>query len=211
MPRALLQEGNIEIWDIDKKVKLEVAANAINQPISWFPDGRHLAYVKLVPRDELPKDAPGLSVFGEYFGETWDELPAICVLDIETSKSRFLHVGWTPVVAFDGKSILVGGWDRQSKFSWYSFDNERRQSSPARWPGDAGGAIAKPAHNIVLYKGLPTAGEPIEYTKGNSLVGGARPMVTLKLAFIDSNRFQTVVPAIDYRDPVSFGQVIDHK
>ena len=208
-PRALLHEGKIEIWDIEKGVKHEATAKAINQPMSWFPDGKRLAYAKLVPRDELPKEALGLAEFGEYFGDSWDEVPAIFVLDVESGKSNFMHVGWTPVVAFDGNSVLVGGVDKRLKFSWRRFLVEEQKSVAVNWPGDAGGAIAMPSKDIVIYKGLPTAGAPLEFTKSNSLVGGPKPMVTLKVAVIDSDQFQSVIPAIDYRDPVSFGRVLN--
>jgi hypothetical protein len=193
MPRALLSEGNIEIWDIDKKLKHEVTTKAINQPMSWFPDGKRLAYVKLVPRVELPKEALGLDEFGEYFGESWDKLPAIYILDVETNKSSFLHVGWTPVVASDGKSILVGGWDRHSKFSWYCVRNEGRESAPVRWPGGAGDVISLPAHNIVLHKCLPN-------TNVNHYA--------IQIALIDSEKFQTLVAEFNPHALASFGHVI---
>ncbi len=47
-----------------------------------------------------------------------------------------------------------------------------RQSESVHWPGEAGGAIAAPADNIVLYWGLPTTGALIKYTKGNSIFHG---------------------------------------
>jgi hypothetical protein len=154
MPRALLNEGNIEVWDTEQKRKLDVTAEAIDQPMSWFPDGKRLAYVRLVPRDELPKEALGLDKFGKYFGESWGEIPAIYVLDIDSAKSSFLHVGWKPVVSMAGDTVLVGGWDNRSEFSWRRFQHERQESSPVRWAGDASGAIAMPASDTVLL-GLP--------------------------------------------------------
>jgi hypothetical protein len=207
MPKALLHEGNIEIWDVERKVKHEVTAKAIDQPLSWFPDGKRLAYVTLVSRDMLPRETLGLAEFGEYFGEKWDEVPANFVLDIENGKSSLMHIGWTPVVAFDGKSVLVGGWDKRSQFSWRQFLVEGQKSVAVKWPGDAGGAIAMPAKDVVIYRGLPTAGAPREFTKSNSLVGGPKPMVTLKVALLDLDEFQTVLPQVDSRDPVSFGRV----
>ena len=191
MPKALLYEGNLEIWDVEKKRKHEATAKAINLPMSWFPDGKRLAYVKLVPRDELPKEALGLAEFGEYFEERWDEIPAVFVLDVESRKSSFLHVGWTPVVASDGKSILVGGWDQHSKFSWKRIRGGR-DSAPVRWPGD-GEAFSLPADNIVLYKGSSV--------KGTSW--------TINAALIDSEKYLTLIPEFDPHFLASFGRVLN--
>lgn len=210
MPRALLHEGNLEIWDVAKKLRHNVTTKAIDQPMSWFPDGKRLAYVKLVPRNELPESATGLEKFGQYFGESWNVVPAIHILDAETGQSIFVHVGWVPVVSFDGKAILVGGWDDHSEFTWNRLQLESRDTTPIKWPGDAGGAIAAPTENIVLYKGLPTAGAPIKYTKNNSPLRGPKLILTLKVAVIDSDDFQTVVPEIDPRDLVSFGRVLNN-
>ena len=61
----------------------------------------------------------------------------------------------------------------------------------------------------VWLDGLPTAKAPREFTKSNSLVGGPKPMVTLKVALLDLDEFQTVLPQVDSRDPVSFGRVLN--
>jgi hypothetical protein len=187
---------------------LDVTARALNQPMSWFPDGKRLAFVKLVGRDELPKHAIGLAEFGGYFGESWNAIPSIYVLNIESGQTSFLHVGWTPVVSGDGKAVLVGGWDNRSKFSWNCYRLDSGESLPVQWPGDAGGAIALPADNIVLYKGLPTAGGPLESTKNNNEHRGPKFMIALNVALIGSDGFQTVVADFDPRDLVSFGRVL---
>jgi hypothetical protein len=175
--------------------------------MSWFPDGKRLVSVKLVPRDQLPNPPLGLEAFGKYAGKSWDEVPAVYVLDIQSGTSTFLHVGWTPIVSSDGKMVLVGGWDDQMEFTWRRVTVPDRRSVPVRWPGDAGGAIAAPCEDVVLYWGLPTTGAPIKYTKHNSMFhGGPKLMLTLKLALFDTNRFQTMALEINPRSLVSFGR-----
>src|SRR5262249_7248166 len=148
----------------------------------------------------------GLEAFGKYGGKSWDEVPAVYMLDIQSGTSTFLHVGWTPIVSSDGKMVLVGGWNDQMEFTWRRVTLSNRRSVPVRLPGDAGGAIAAPSEDIVLYWGLPTTGAPIKYTRHNSLFhGGPKLMLTLKVAVFDTNQFQTVAPEINPRSLVSFG------
>jgi hypothetical protein len=55
MPGALLGVGTIEIWDVARRKSLAFDAMALDQPMSWFPDGMRLAYVKLVPSNQSSK------------------------------------------------------------------------------------------------------------------------------------------------------------
>jgi len=203
MPRALLYEGDLEIWDIAERRQLKLTTKAINQPMSWFPDGKRLACVKLVPRSELPEAPDGLEKFGNYFGEIWDQVPVIHVVNIETGESKSLHVGWTPIVSRDGKAVFVGGWDNHAKFTWNRFDLESRVSSAVRWPGDASGLFAAPSESLVLYTGPATADGPIESTRNDKRDSS----LAVRIAAIDSNNSQSVGPTLDIRDLISFGQV----
>jgi hypothetical protein len=196
MPGALLSEGNLEIWNVDEKSKLDVTSKAINEPMSWFPDGKRLAYVRLVSRDELEKGAAGLEQFGQYFGKLWDSVPAIYVLTIDTGETQFLHVGWMPIVSWDGHEVLVGGWDDRGKYSWVRVQMQPRKASPVQWPGgNAAGAIAVPAENVVMFTGLPTAGA----------VRDPKRPCAVKLAIMDSEKFCTLIPDFHLLDLISFG------
>jgi hypothetical protein len=208
MPKALLFVGKIEIWDVETRKPLAVDTKALDNPMSWFPDGKRLAYVKLVPRNQLAETSPGLDAFGTYGGERWDEVPAVYTLDTESGISTFLHVGWTPIVSSNGKTILVGGWNEKMDFTWRSFRPSNHQSVTVRWPGDHGGAIAMPTENMVLYWGSPTTGLRTKHKPLDNIGhGGPKPVVTLKVADVGSGEFQTVVPDIDPRILVSFGQI----
>jgi hypothetical protein len=64
-----------------------------------------------------------------------------------------------------------------------------------------------PAENVVLYTGLPTVAAPSKRPKIKSPLRGPQPKLTIKIAELDSNDFQTLVPDVDSRDFLSFGKV----
>ena len=83
---------------------------------------------------------------------------------------------------------------------------ETGDSKRVRWPGDAQGTIGAPSQKLVLYWGWPTDGTAIEYTEHYSPLGGPKPMLTIKVAEVNSAKFCTVVPYLDPRAQVSFGR-----
>ncbi len=204
MTGALLTLGQVEIWNAVEKAQEDAEVVALDEPMSWFPDGKKLAYAALVKRDELPADAPGLDRFGVYFGEIWDEIPAIFVYDLETKASRFVHVGWRPVVAPDGQSLLIAGWQDET-YSLMRFDLASGTSSPITVPGIVGDVIGISRDNLILYVGLPTTGATIEFTKNNSPLRGPKQVLTVKVVNEAGDQFATLVPAIDPRSQASFG------
>jgi hypothetical protein len=206
MPGALLHSGKIEIWDVSQQAPLEIDVTALDLPMSWFPDGKRLAYVMLVPRDKLPESLLGLEDFGNDGANRWEEVPAVYVLDLETKESTFLHVGWTPIVSYDGRAVLIGGWNQNMEFSWRRMDLEQQRSARVSLPGDAGRAVAVPTEQLVLYWGFPTTGAPVKWSDNNSSLVGPKLMLTIKAGMTDSNQFQTVVSEIDPRSLVSFGR-----
>lgn len=203
MPMALLTLGNIEIWDATAKSGHLIEVSALDEPMSWFPDGQHLAYATLVKRSELPLEASGLELFGTYYGKAWDEIPAIFIYDVTSKKSRFLHVGWQPVVSADGKSVLVGGYAADD-FRWVRADSETGRSTPINLPGVVGAVIAT-VGELTCYVGLPTAGAKIELTKNNSPLRGPKEMLTIKVSDDSGKKFKTLSPSIDPRSQASFG------
>jgi hypothetical protein len=200
-PSAHLDVGSLEVWDVANETGREAGTTALDASLlSWFPDGKRLAYAELVSRDQLGKVAEDLGDFLAGFGR-WDKIPAVHVLDVATGKKSLLHPGWDPVVSADGKTVLVKNFDGRYR----RVEVQSRKSRAVEWPGGWGSAIALLDGHLVLYWGLPTTGAPPRYTEHNSPLRGPKPMLTLKLAQVDSKKFQTVVPFIDPRCKVSFG------
>jgi hypothetical protein len=199
MPSAYLSAGTVEIWDVTKKTGTKTGVKAL-EGLAWFPDGKRLAYVKLVERKAVPGDQPADSL-GTSF-ERWPKIPAVFVRDVDAQTETFLHVGWHPVVSFDGQSVLVsdneGGWRR--------VDVLTGKSASATWPG-LWMPIAVPAKDVVLSLCVPTKGAKVRFTEHNSPLVGPKEMLSLKLASVNGNGFQTVVRHIDPRTRVSFGRV----
>jgi hypothetical protein len=203
MPQALLNVGKLEIWDIATMSALKLRPSAMDAPLSWFPDGKRLAYVRLMPVTHLPGAATGFERFGAYLGNRWDKVPAVYILDLQSGKSSFLHVGWVPIVSCDGETVLIGGWDNHSAFSWNRYDMKTKQTAQVKWPGDTGSAIAIPGSDLVLYWGLLTKGRPAQ-TPGVDGTTSPRPLLSIKAASIDSPRFQTIID-VDAKGLASFG------
>jgi len=86
-------------------------------------------------------------------------------------------------------------------FSWRVVDLRDRSSRPIQLPGDAQGAVAAPAENLVLYWGSPTKIPPVKHAEGPN----SERMLSLKMALIGSGEPQTVVSEIEYLSAVSFG------
>ena len=209
MPRALLNVGQIEMWNVVKKSGDNTHVMALDEPISWFPDGKRFAYTRLVARKELPAQANGLEQFGTYFGLAWDEVPAIYIFDVDSRKSAFLYVGWRPVVSCDGKTVLIGGWGRE-EFAWRTVNFNTGDSSPLALPGIAGDILAAPAGELFIYWGLPTTGTPVKHTTSNSPLRGPKLMLTIKVADAKAATLQTIVPYIDPRSHASYGPAGRH-
>lgn len=200
-PSFPLRIGPLELWELRGKSGVETEIHALDRRMSWFPDATRLAYVELVPAEKAPAvSAPDADQFGAGF-RGWEAVPVVRVLDVKTRERRTLHLGWDPVVSSDGGSVLL----RDGENRWRLVDVRSGVSRPVAWPGDAGGAIALAPGNLVLYWGLPTRGSPPEYTRIYSESVGPRPMKTLKVAELETKRFQTVISSIDPRREVSIG------
>jgi hypothetical protein len=197
MPRSLLHVGTIEIWDLQTKKGRETRIKAVDEGLAWFPDGRRLAYVKLAVPPRFAMSDEEVTSFGEGT-EEWGAVPSVYVHDVDADTDSFLHVGYRPVVAADGKSVLVANLTNERRL----VDAATRKSEVVTWPGGASAPVAIPAKEMVISWGLPTVGSKVKYSENNREM-----LLTLKIARFSSTEFQTVVPYIGRFSPVSFGQI----
>lgn len=204
MPSAALNLGSVEIWDVEKRIRTKNGFKML-EGLAWFPDGKRLAFVKFIdPKvaaaSGLQTDSPGKPFQG------WTKVPAVFIRDVDAETESFLHVGWHPIVAFDSESVLVS--DNQN--AWKRVDVATGKSINATWPG-LWTPIASPTKDVVLSLCLPTKGVNLRFTEHNSPLVGRKEMLSLKLAKVNGDGFQTVVPYIDPRAGVSFGRVRQRK
>lgn len=198
-PKAYIGMGQLEIWDIFRKNNLDTQIVAINNSLAWFPGGKKLVYSKFINRKEVPTQDSGDKILLR-FGK-WIEVPAVFVYNIKDGTESFLHVGWSPKVATDGKSIIIADFER----NYYLVELSTKKTMPVILPGGIGKIIAFTSPNTILYLGAPTAGVSPEWTKSNSPLVGPKAMLSLKLLDLSTGDFQTVKNSIDPRRSISYG------
>jgi hypothetical protein len=204
-PDALLSEGELEVWSLDKRERASVRAALLDDSLCWYPDGKRLAYTALVPASDAERvfrNQVGLSdSFGRKYMK-WKRVPIVHVIDISTGESRWLHVGERPVLSPDGRILLVRDFEQQ----WRILDVDSNQSKPFDAPGAVyPGAIALVDSQTALYWALQTAGAETKFTDNNSPVVGKKQMRSLKIVDLRDGRYQTVISYLDPRRSVSFG------
>jgi hypothetical protein len=204
IPSANLRGGSLEIWNVEKKAGIKTSFRVL-EGLSWFSDGKRLAYAKLIDAKALPAPKGHTDSLDTSF-PGWDRVPAVFIRDVDSETESFLHIGLHPIVSFDGQSVLVS----DHKNAWKRVDAATGKCTTATWPG-LSTPIASPTKDIVLSLCLPTKGAKVRFTEHNSPMQGPTEMLSLKLARVNANDFQTVIPYFDARTRVSFGQVRQQK
>jgi hypothetical protein len=200
MPSALLFEGSIEIWNIDQKLREKTDLQAVDEGLSWFPDGKRLAYVKMIDRASNQQLIDPADPMAESYIQ-WDRIPAIFIRDVGTDTETFLHVGWHPNVSVDGSKVLIFGFGGSA----YCDEVATGRTYPLTGPGKDG-PIAMLDDNTLLASCYPTAGTKVKF-EGAWPVNGPGEIWAIKLTRIDSWDFQTVIPYVAGGMDISFGQI----
>lgn len=199
MPGSLLLNGTLEVWNVVDGVRVPSQQAALDLPMSWFEGGRQLCFVKLVARTDLPASVGELDACGS-FVRAWDEVPAVHVLDLDSGRSRFLHVGWLPVVASDGRSVLVGWWHSDSELAWRRVDVATGQASPLPLPREAQCLAALPFDRVVFRAAMDSE----EHASGR-WPSGRPPRLAVWIARPGIDERASLLDDLDPLDCVSFG------
>ncbi len=206
-PRAYLQEGMLQICDANSGAVSTIAPAAIDEGISWFPDGKRLAFVTTAPAKEIGRTEKPIDDWYVPASDDSDRVLAVGIFDIASKQLSIFHSGWLPVVATDGQSMLISDMDVQLPDGTYSHHTRRfsvsaGSSEAASAPEFVGPYIALYADGTVIYQGRQT--ESPTYTKAYSPLMGKRQLVSIKASMLNSKGYMTLLPSFDFRDSISF-------
>jgi hypothetical protein len=189
-PPTLLSAGSLKICDIDSSQIRRAGIVVLDEGVSWFPDGRRLACVQLFPRKQVLHPES----FGTNFGG-WTSLPVVCILDTSNGKETVLGVGWHPVVSTNGENVII----HDGHFRPRIVSATTGRSSVINVPGLFMYVIGMEG-DLVIYWALPTAGTPRKFTKFNSPLSSSKQMPSIKVARLNSDKFETILQGADVRD-----------
>jgi hypothetical protein len=176
--------GEIEIFDFATGERMPVSEAAHGDSLAWMPDGKRLLFVA--------PDAGG--------GESM-----VHVLDTDTGASRALSAGSSVVADTDGTHVWIGIGRYPRPVRWMRFHVETSAISRVHVRVDVHRMLAA-VDGLLVYRGLPTPGTEVRVSKFGSRPQGTK-LMALKVADSREMTFCTVVPYIDPRHPISFGQV----
>jgi hypothetical protein len=194
---ARRMEGDLDLWRIEGREHWPTSLRALDDTLEWVPGAQRLVFTAFVEGDLARELLERHVAEGDGFGRSsrdWKRVPVVHEFDFTRWTVRALHVGEHPLVAPDGRSILLRDLDQ----NWRLLDLERDQSRAVRAPGAIWpGAVAFVDCDTALYWARPTEG-----VESNDAAGAAR--CALKLLDLRNGTFQTVVPSLDPRSRLSY-------
>jgi hypothetical protein len=199
MEGALLQEGPLEIWDVERRTHVS-KRQVLDEGLAWFADGRRVACVVMMETGAAPAAGSGEDGFGGLW-KSWKRVPVVCVMEVETGELRPLGMGVRPVISAGEEAVV------------YS-DLPDARGMHCRKVGlgkDAGPPVAMPGRIYVAYAGAgdgyyldaPGAGESVEMTRYFSPLRGSQPLLVLRREGGKADG-RALLGGFDARNPVSF-------
>jgi hypothetical protein len=210
--------GSIEVWDLAKKEGTKTDTKALDWGLAWFPDGKRIAYVKFARPAEVGNPSFRAGSFGASFRD-WVEIPSVFVRDVDAGAESFLHMGLSPVVSPDGRSVLVSDWED----AYVRVDVATRETAKVSWRDRAdprasdSRVIAYPAKDLVITATWRRKVEPARSPRG--LLGflgflARKPpthTVTLGPARLNTDELRTVATVEGGFAGASFGQMREER
>ena len=199
-PPAYMDRGPIEIWDMATRKRTLLPVDALDAGLSWFPDGRRLAFTRLVTPREAGRLDPGTDGFmSDFVGGS--DVPVISILDIATGKVSTLCPGWNPLVSDDGRWIVAGDYEQR----WRIVEVATGKSIPTTAKQQWSMPIALFGnHHALCFAEQDNPGDK-RYTEHNSPLVGPKDMPRIVFAQLGSVNAQTVFRYIDPRWETAFG------
>jgi hypothetical protein len=200
IPDDYVNIGNLEIVDTEKINTVKTDIKVLDKGLNWFPEGKKLAYVALIPKDKINKDLA--TNFEDGFGSdmmTWHSTPVVVLLNLKDMSTKQLHIGWNPIVSRDGSSIVIQ--DYQGRIRLYNIASGASIliSVPI---GEECHVFSFIGKDFLLYKTIPVVGRKYRFTS----TGGRTPFWTLRVAQMNTSKFKTIVEQLDIHRRVSYGE-----
>lgn len=202
MPGAYTTVGTLEVRDIETLDTACKQGGAVDWGISWFPDGRRVAYVEFVRRDRVPMpdedDTFGKS--GDQNFQGWDDVPAVVQLNVETLDTKVIGLGIDPVVSAAGDEVFV----RDPSGDLRVIHLATGKYSKIEVSGLRGAVLACLRGKSVIYRSRLTEGQAVERSPYGSFRAGIQ-LLPLKVCNLSTGEFQTIIEGTDPRHQVSYG------
>jgi len=201
IPNDYVNIGTLEIVKIKNGDVIKTDIKALDKGLSWFPDGKQLAYVALIRKDKLPNHLR--TTFDDNFGREmtlWKSIPVTFLVDLTKMSSRPIHIGWNPIVSKDGSSILIQDYEGRIRLYKISSGESVSVNLP---PAKQSHVFSFIGQDMLLYKGLPTKGSKQKFRLTSTF--GTTPYWTLKVAQLNTGKFKTLIQYLDIHRRVSFG------
>jgi hypothetical protein len=147
--------------------------------------------------------APAAKSGEEGFGglwKSWERVPVVCVMEVETGKLLPLGVGVRPVIAAGEESVVYSDLPDTGEVHCRKVSLGRAAGLPVAVAGRRWVAYGESGDGY--YLDVPAAGEPAGLTRYFSPLRGPRPLLVLRQASGESGA--ALIGGFDERSPVSF-------
>ena len=182
--------GPLRCWGTGNGRELSLRTEpvlALGERPAWSRSAREIVYAAPGPKG-LASATP--------LAPSMQPDPQIRRLDLDTGRDEMLTSGHHPVLSSDGRTVLLRPPEHRGWIWWDIGSADARPMPPI--PG-LRVPLALVESRYLIYTGEPTSGAPVATTVNNSPLVGPKPMLSLKVADLDSGAHETLLNDIDPR------------